>query len=105
MALYDVDKYLRRGSSWEALTKRETARGLLLRHHAAESGVPDPEYGVTSILDFGGVLPERLEQTVAGLDAAELRRAALACAELLAAHDRRPFAELVLSRLAVSRIR
>jgi hypothetical protein len=100
MALYDVDKYLRRGSLWEALTKLEEARRLLLRHHAAETGVLDPEYGVTSILDFDGTLPERLEETVARLDAGELRRAALACAELLAAYGRRPFAELVLSRLA-----
>jgi predicted nucleotidyltransferase len=100
MALFDIDKYLRRDSLWEALTTLEKARSLLLRHHAAETGMRDPEYGVASILDYGGTLPEGLESTVAGLDAAEIRRAALACAELLATYARRPFADFVMSRLA-----
>jgi hypothetical protein len=100
MHLFDVDKYLRRGSPWEALTKLEEARALLLRHHAAASGVTDPEFGITSILDFGGTLPDRLEETVAGLDAADLRRAAYACAELLATYDQRAFADYVMGRLA-----
>lgn len=100
MHLYDVDKYLRRGSLWEALIALEEARGLLLRHHAAESGMPDPELGLTSILDFGGSLPARLDETVAGLEAGELRWAARVCAELLASYGRRPFAEFVLARLA-----
>jgi hypothetical protein len=39
---------------------------------------------------------------VAGLDAAEIRRAAFACAELLAAYEQRPFADYVISRLATS---
>jgi len=60
----------------------------------------DPEYGVTSILDYGGTLPEGLEATVAGLDAAEIRRASFACAELLSTYDQRPFADFVTSRLA-----
>jgi hypothetical protein len=100
MALSDVDKHLRRDSLWEALTTLEKARSLLLRHHAVVTGMRDPEYGVTSLLDYGGPLPEGLETTVAGLDAAEIRRAALACAELLATYGRRPFADVVLSRLA-----
>jgi predicted nucleotidyltransferase len=100
MHLFDVDKYLRRGSLWEALIKLEEARALLLRHHAAETGVTDPEFGITSILDFGGTLPDRLEETVAGLDADDLRRAACACAELLATYEQRPFADFVLGRLA-----
>lgn len=100
IALYDIDKYLRRDSLWEALTTLEKVRLLLLRHHAAATGMRDPEYGVTSLLDYGGPLPAGLESTVAGLDAAEIRRAAFACAELLAAHGRRPFADLVSSRLA-----
>ena len=78
----------------------EKARSLLLRHHAAVTGIRDPEYGVTSILDYGGRLPEGLESTVAGLDVIEIRRAALACAELLATYDQRPFADFVISRLA-----
>lgn len=100
MALFDLDKYLRRGSLWEALITLEQARSLLLRHHAAETGVPDPQFALTSILDFGGSLPERLEETVARLDAADLRRAGYVCAELLAAYEQRPFADYVLSRLA-----
>ena len=60
----------------------------------------DLEYGITSILDHGGRLPEGLESTVAGLNAAEIRRAAFACAELLATYDQRPFADFVRSRLA-----
>ena len=100
MHLFDVDKYLRRGSLWEALTKLEEARALLLRHHAAHTGIPDPQFGLTSILDFGGSLPERLEETVARRDAADLRRAAYVCGELLAAYERRPFADFVLNRLA-----
>lgn len=100
MHLFDVDKYLRRGSLWKALLKLEEARTLLLRHHAAEIRVPDPEFGLTSILDFDGTLPARLEETVAGLDAADLRRAAYVCAELLAGYDHRPFGDFVLARLA-----
>ncbi len=100
MHLFDVDKYLRRGSLWEALTKLDEARTLLLRHHAAQTGIPDPEFGLTSILDFNGTLPERLEETVARLDAADLRRAGHVCAELLAAYDQRPFVDFVLARLA-----
>jgi hypothetical protein len=76
------------------------ARTMLLRHHAAKNGVPDPEYGLTSILDFDGALPTRLEERVAGLEATDLRRAAYVCAELLAAYDQRPFADFVLARLA-----
>lgn len=100
MRLFDVDKYLRRGSRWEALTKLEEARSLLLRHHAATHDVPDPQLALTSILDSGVPLPDRLEETVASLDAADLRRAAYACAQLLATYERRPFADLVLRRLA-----
>jgi predicted nucleotidyltransferase len=102
MALFDIDKYLRRDSLWEALTTLEKARSLLLRHHAAMTGMRDPEYGVTSLLDYGGRLPEGLESTVAGLNAAEIRRAAFVCAELLATYDQRPFADFVMSRLATS---
>lgn len=100
MHLFDVDKYLRRGSLWEALIKLEEARTLLLRHHAAETGVTDPEFGLTSILDFGGTLPDRLEETVAGLEAADLRRAAYACGDVLSTYGQRPFADFVMSCLA-----
>jgi predicted nucleotidyltransferase len=100
MRLCAVDKHLRRGSLWKALIKLEEARTMLLRHHAAVTGKRDPQLGVTSILDFGGSLPNRLEETVAGLDADELRHAALACAELLTTYDHRPFGDFVVARLA-----
>ena len=100
IALFDIDKYLRRDSLWEALSTLEKARSLLLRHHAAETGMRDPEYGVTSILDYGGTLPEGLETTVAGLNGADIRRAAYACARLLTAYEQRPFGDVVMGRLA-----
>jgi hypothetical protein len=78
----------------------EEARTLLLRHHAATTGIPEPQLGLTSILNFHGTLPIRLEETVAGLDAVDLRRAAYVCAELLATYERRPFGDLVQARLA-----
>jgi hypothetical protein len=73
---------------------------MLLRHHAKVTGIPDPELRLMSILDHGGLLPDRLEETVAGLDAADLRRAEYACAELLASYDDRPFGDFVLAGLA-----
>ena len=100
IALSDVDKHLRRESLWQALITLEKARSLLLRHHAAETGMRDPEYGVISILDYGGTLPEGLEATGAGLDGADIRRAAHACAKLLAAYEQRPFGDFVMRRLA-----
>jgi hypothetical protein len=99
MALFDIDKYLRRDSLWEALTTLEKARSLLLRHHAAETGARDPQYGVTSILHHGGTLPDGLEETVAGLDAGDIRRAGYACGKLLTAYSERPFTDFVLARL------
>jgi predicted nucleotidyltransferase len=102
MRLFDLDKHLRRGSLWRALLKLEEARTMLLRHHAAATGVPEPELGLTSILDFDGTLPPRLEETVARLDAADLRRAACVCADLLVEYERRPFAEFVRARLGES---
>jgi hypothetical protein len=99
MHLYDVDKYLRRGSLWEALITLEESRSLLLRHHAAALGVPDPEFGLKSILDAGGTLPARLDETVAALGAADIRRAACVCAELLTEYGERPFGDYVRARL------
>lgn len=100
IALIKVDKYLRRDSLWEALATLEEARSLLLRHHAATTGMRDPQYGVASILDYGGKLPEGLTSTVARLDPADIRRAGYACAQLLTAYGRRAFSDFVLDRLA-----
>jgi hypothetical protein len=100
MHLFDVDKYLRRGSLWKALIALEETRSLLLRHQASQTGVTDPEYGIRSILDFGEGLPDRLDETVAVLDAADLRRAAGVCGELLNGYGQRPFGDFVIERLA-----
>ena len=100
MRLFDLDKHLRRGELWRALVKLEEARTLLLRHHAAAAGIPEPELGLTSILNFEGNLPDRLEETVARLDAADLRRAACVCADLLDEYGQRPFGAFVRARLA-----
>jgi predicted nucleotidyltransferase len=100
MRLFDLDKYLRRGEIWRAFIQLQEVRNLLLRHHAAATGIPEPELGLTSILNFNGSLPERLEETVAELDVADLRRAASVCAELLVRYTRRPFTDFVQARLA-----
>jgi hypothetical protein len=96
IALGDLAKYLDRGSLWEAYQRLDEARGQAFKLWAAGSrcvaeprGACDgkidfPGYGLTSILDTPGAsMPPGVESTVAALDAADLRRAAVACAELL----------------------
>ena len=58
-ALADAGKYLRRGSAWEALIQLNNARDQLWRLQAVAEGVPDPQFGVISILDFA---PETISQ-------------------------------------------
>jgi hypothetical protein len=99
MRLYDLDKYLRRGEVWRASIQLQEVRNLILRRHAAVAGLPEPQLGLISIANHRGTLPPRLEETVAGLDPADIRRAALVCAEELRRHERRPFADYVLRRL------
>jgi hypothetical protein len=83
-ALADVGKYLRRGSAWEALIRLNNARDQLWRLKAVLDGVPDPEYGVTSILDFAPeTIAPGMAATVADLDPARLVRAARQLANLL----------------------
>src|SRR5215469_4827460 len=82
-ALIDIGKYLRRGSSWEALQRLQDAQAQLWRIWAAGFDVPNPHYGLTSILDFApGRLPARMHETVSDLDPRHL----LAAARSLAAH-------------------
>lgn len=84
IALADLAKCLRRGSVWEAHARLEEARGHLLRVWGAGHGVAYPAFGLTSVLDAAAVgLPEGLESTVAGLQPADLLRAAHACATSL----------------------
>jgi hypothetical protein len=83
-ALADLGKYLRRGSPWEALARLEEARAELWKLRAAAGGVAQPQYGLTSILDFApGRVPAEMAVTVAGLQPAALLAAALEVARLL----------------------
>jgi hypothetical protein len=77
-------KYLTRGSLWEALAVLEAARADLWRVWAVAIGAPDPQYGITAVLDVPGArLLPGIERTVAPLDHAKIRDASLACLDLL----------------------
>jgi len=83
-ALADLGKYVRRGSGWEALERLHEARAQLWQLWAAVRGVPQPQYGLTSVLDWPPtVLPAGIEETVSGLDVGSLLAAGLRVAELL----------------------
>jgi hypothetical protein len=83
-ALADVGKYLRRGSAWEALLQLNNARDQLWRLTAVAGDVPDPEFGVISILDFASeTIAPGMTATVADLDHARLVSAAQQLASLL----------------------
>jgi hypothetical protein len=85
-ALIDADKYLRRGSLWEAHARLHEARHRIWALWAAAHGAMYPWHGLSQVLDHDpGNLPPGITSTVAGLDAADLRRAARAAAEVLAA--------------------
>jgi len=93
-ALADLAKYVRRGSVWEALDRLHEGRTQLWRLHAAASGIPDPQYGLTSVLDFApGGIPGGIEETVAGLSLPSLLAAARQVARLLTATGKRLPAE------------
>ena len=84
-ALIDAGKYLRRGSLWEAHDRLHEARHHIWALWAAAVGALYPWHGLSQVLDHDpGNLPPGIESTVAGLDAADLRRAARASAALLA---------------------
>ena len=88
-ALADLGKYLRRGSAWEALGRLHEARGQLWQLWAAAHDVPQPQYGLTSILDFApGTIPPEVTGTVSGLEPAGLLAAARRVAELLVSAGR-----------------
>ena len=83
-ALIDADKYLRRGSLWEAHGGLHEARHHIWALWAAAHGALYPWHGLSQVLDHDpGNVPPGIESTVAGLDAADLRRAARAAAEVL----------------------
>jgi hypothetical protein len=89
-ALADLGKYLRRQSPWEALERLQEARSQLWQLAAAAGDVPDPQYGLTSILDFApGQIPAGMQDTVADLDPARLLSAARRLAALISETGRR----------------
>jgi hypothetical protein len=84
-ALVDTDKHLRRGSLWEAHSRLHEARHHIWALWAAAHGALYPWHGLSQVLDHDpGNLPPGIKATVAALDAADLRRAARASAEVLA---------------------
>jgi hypothetical protein len=83
-ALIDTDKYLRRGSLWEAHSRLHEARHRIWALWAAAHGALYPWHGLSQVLDHDPRnLPPGIESTVAGLDAADLRRAARASTVVL----------------------
>ena len=85
IGLLDLDKYLRRGSAWEALERLHQVRHRIWMLWAAATGALYPWHGLSQVLDNDPRdLPPGIEATVAGLDPAQLRRAARASAVLLA---------------------
>ncbi|HEX5189827.1 MAG TPA: hypothetical protein VFW16_09820 [Streptosporangiaceae bacterium] len=103
-ALADLGKYVRRGSAWEALQRLHEARECAWRLWAAVLDVPNPQYGLTSILDFApGRLPAGMEQTVSGLDPAGMLASARHLAgQLAAAGDELPSAQRALLPYAMA---
>ncbi len=89
-ALADLGKYLRRGSVWEALSRLHEARDHLWRLQATACDVPNPQYGLTSMLDFApDRMPDSFRDTVADLDPGRLLAAARRlAAELTVAGER-----------------
>ena len=84
-ALIDADKYLRRGSLWEAHNRLHQARHHIWALWAAAHGALYPWHGLSQVLDHDpDNLPPGVESTVAGLDTADLYRAARASTEVLA---------------------
>ena len=92
-ALADLGKYLRRGAHWEALQRLTEAQGQLWRLWAAVHQVPNPQFGLTSLLDFApGQVPPAMEATVSDLDPARLLAAGQQAARQLSEACRAPSA-------------
>jgi hypothetical protein len=84
-ALLDADKYLRRGSPWEAHARLHEARDRIWMLWAAARGASYPWHGLSQVLDHDpALLPPGVEATVTGLDAEALRRALTAAVDVLA---------------------
>lgn len=85
IGLLDMDKYLRRGSLWEAHERLHQVRHHIWALWAAATGAMYPWHGLSQVLDKDPHdLPSGMDATVATLDADDLRRAARASGALLA---------------------
>jgi predicted nucleotidyltransferase len=83
-ALLDADKYLKRGSHWEAHQRLEEARQRIWALWATALGTSYPWHGLSQVLDHHpSSMPDGIEATVAGLDLVELRAAVTASASVL----------------------
>ena len=83
-ALADLDKYLQRRSAWEAHTRLHEARHHVWQLWATAHEADYPWHGLSQVLDNDPQhLPPGIDATVAGLDLADLRRAARATAAVL----------------------
>jgi predicted nucleotidyltransferase len=83
-ALLDADKYLRRSSAWEAHERLEQVRHRIWQLWATAGGASYPWHGLSQVQDHDPTsLPAGVGSTVAGLDLTDLRRAVLACVDVL----------------------
>ena len=83
-SLLDADKYLRRGSPWEAHNSLHDVRQHIWALWATARRTIYPQHGLSQILDQDpSSLPQGIEATVCGLDLHELRAAVLATAAVL----------------------
>jgi hypothetical protein len=83
MALLDLDKYVRRGSAWEALVRLNEARAHTWKLWAVAESIGYPLFGLTVLLDSNPSLPPGMDATVAGLDLDDLANTARALASQL----------------------
>ncbi len=84
VALMNMDKYLRRGSLWEALEQLHQARTFAWRLWGVVCDVPFPAFGLTAVLDEEDAgTPPGLEATVASLSDGDLRKAGVALLRIL----------------------
>jgi len=83
-ALLDADKYLKRGSAWEAHQRLHEARQRIWSLWATAQGTSYPWHGLSQVLDQDPTsLPDGIEATVSGLDLVDLRAAVTASVSVL----------------------
>lgn len=83
-ALFNLGKYVRRQSAWEALRQLEEARRGVEQLWAADLGLEDARYGLWAIFDMSAPrLPDRFEGAVSRPESTSLRSSALYLAGVL----------------------